>query len=230
MSRTTQAVVFIGIVFVVAIGAAFVTNTLRQRARLKALPANYEGKDLRSADFRGKKLDRANFRGANLFDASMDDSSFRHADLREANLKDARIANSDFSHARFDGAKWAVASGTECAIFRQASFRDTDLSWRSFHGMGGTQNQSVKRHLLDPTTGGADMNGAVFDGADCRHTFFRRCTLAGASFRGADCREAYFENADLRNADFTDADLRGASLDNANTTGAVFTNAKRGPL
>ena len=138
----------------------------------------------------------------------------------------AGVSDADFTNAIFDGATLNVARGRETAVYRNASFRHTDLTSLGFHGMSGRHNRSKKMHMMDPGAGGADMSGAVFDGARCVQTIFSRCNLAGASFKGSDCREAVFSHADLRGADFTNADLRDAIFDNANTAEAIFTNAR----
>lgn len=192
----------------------------------KQFPANYEKQSLVEHRFTGAWLPYANFKGANLREAEFSDANARHADFSGADFTMAGVSGADFTGAIFDGATWNTARGHETAIYRNASFRNTDLSQRSFHGMGGTHNRSKRRHMMDPGYGGADLSGAIFDGAKCRQTIFSRCNLAGASFNGADCRDANFTNADLGNADFTNADLRGAKMDNANTAGAVFTNAR----
>ena len=189
-------------------------------------PANYEKHDLTGKAFRDAWLPHANFRRATLREAEFSNAYLRFADFSGADFTMAGISDADFSNAILDGATLKVARGHETAIYRNASFRNTDLSGLGFHGMSGTQNRSKRQHLMDPGYGGADMTGAVFDGANCHHTSFSRCTLAGASFKGSDCRDADFSNADLRNADFTNADLRGAKMDGANTVGAIFANAR----
>jgi uncharacterized protein YjbI with pentapeptide repeats len=192
----------------------------------KRFPANHEKQNLVEHRFTGAWLPYANFKGANLREAEFSNANAQHADFSGADFTMAGVSGADFSHAKFDGATWNTARGHETAIYRHASFRNTDVSQRSFHGMGGQHNRSKRQHLMDPGYGGADLSGAIFDGAKCVQTYFNRTNLAGASFKEADCREADFTNADLRNADFTGADLRGAKMDNANTEGAVFTNAR----
>ena len=44
--------------------------------------------------------------------------------------------------------------------------------------MGGTQHRSKKNHMMDPGYGGADMSGAIFDGANCRQAIFIRSGIA----------------------------------------------------
>ncbi|MEQ1776577.1 MAG: pentapeptide repeat-containing protein [Burkholderiales bacterium] len=192
----------------------------------KQFPANYEKQNLVEHRFVGAWLPHANFKGANLREAEFSDANARHADFSGADFTMAGVSGADFTGAIFDGATWNTARGHETAIYRNASFRNTDLSQRSFHGMGGQHNRSKRQHMMDPGYGGADLSGAIFDGAKCVQTYFNRTNLTGASFKGADCRDANFTNADLRNADFTNADLRGAKMDGANTVGAVFTNAR----
>jgi uncharacterized protein YjbI with pentapeptide repeats len=192
----------------------------------KHFPANYEKQSLVEHRFVGAWLPYANFKGAILREAEFSDADARHANFSGADFTMAGVSSANFTNAIFDGAIWNPARGHSTAIYRNASFRNTDLSQRGFHGMGGTQNRSKRQHMMDPGYGGADLTGAVFDGATCYQSNFSRTTLAGASFKGADCREAHFSNADLRGADFTNADLRGAKLENANTEGAVFTGAR----
>jgi uncharacterized protein YjbI with pentapeptide repeats len=192
----------------------------------RLFPANYERQDLTGKAFNGAWLPHANFRGANLREAEFSDAHLRFADFSGADFTMAGVSDADFTNAVFDGATLKIARGHETAIYRNASFRNTDLTRVGFHGMSGRHNRSKPRHMMDPGAGGADMSGAVFDGAKCHQTLFSRCNLAGASFKGSDCREADFSHADLRNADFTNADLRGAKMDNANTAGTIFTNAR----
>ncbi len=192
----------------------------------KYFPANYEKQDLAGKVFSNAWLPHANFKGANLREAELSVAHLRFANFSGADFTLAGITGADFTNAIFDGATLNVARGHETAIYRYASFRKTELSRLSFHGMNGSEHRSKRRHLLDPGTGGADMTGDIFDEAKCHQTYFNRCTLIGASFKGSDCREADFSHADLRNADFTNADLRGARMNGANTAGAVFTNAR----
>lgn len=202
-------------------------DTLGVRTKAaKFFPANYEKQDLTGKAFNSAWLPHANFKGANLREAEFSDSYLRFADFSGADFTMAGISSADFTSAIFDGAILKVARGRETAIYRNASFRNTDLSRLGFHGMSGSENRSKPAHMMDPGAGGAVMSGALFDGAKCYQTNFRRCTLTGASFRASDCREADFSYADLRNADFTNADLRGAKMDNANTAGTIFTNAR----
>ena len=202
-------------------------DTLGVRTKAaKFFPANYEKQDLTGKAFNSAWLPHANFRGANLREAEFSDAYLRFADFSGADFTMAGVSHADFTNAIFDGATLKVARGHETAIYRNASFRNTDLTQLGFHGMSGRHNRSKRAHMMDPGAGGADMSGAVFDGARCHQTLFRRCNLAGASFKGSDCREADFSHADLRNADFTNADLRGAKMDDANTAGTIFTNAR----
>ncbi len=193
----------------------------------KRSPANYERQDLTGRELQGGFLPYANFRHTKLHETMLSDANLQFADFSGADFNMAGLSDTDFSHAIFHEAKLDRARWLESAIFRYASFRGTDLSQLSFHGLYGRHRRSKPAHMMDPGAGGADMTGAVFDGADCRRTIFSRCVLKGASFKGSDCREANFGDADLRDADFTDADLRGAKLDRADLTGAIFTNAKR---
>lgn len=211
-----------------AVCLAFGANLMDLRGRVaKALAANYRGQDLTGRNFTGKKLAYANLSGANCTQAEFADADLRHADLSQVNFTDAGITGADCSFAKFDGAILKFARGQECADYRNASFRKTDLSNSSFHGTGGSEHRSKPHHWLDPQYGGAAMHGAIFEGSNCQRAFFNRCTLAGANFRDCDCREADFSDADCRNADFTNADLREAKFDGADTTGAIFTNARR---
>lgn len=196
-------------------------------AMAKRSPENFEKQDLTGREFSKAFLPYANFRSTKLFETMFRDANLQFADFSNADFEMAGVDRPDLSHAIFHGAKLQQARWLDTAIWRHANFRDTDLSWVSFQGLWGQHRRSKKQHLLDAGVGGADMTGAVFDGAKCNHTFFSRCVLTGASFKGSDCREASFSNADLRNADFTGADLRGADLQGADTTGAIFTNAKR---
>lgn len=193
----------------------------------KRYPASYERQDLTGRELQGGFLPYANFRHTKLYETILSDANLQFADFSGADFEMAGLSGTDFSHAVFREAKLDRARWLESAIFRHASFRGTDLSGVSFHGLYGAHRRSKAAHLLDPGAGGADLTGAVFDGADCHRAIFSRCLLAGASFKGSDCREANFTNADLRDADFTDADLRGAKLEGADISGAIFTNARR---
>lgn len=193
----------------------------------KRYPENREKQDLTGQDFRGAFLPYAKFKHAKLHETILSDANLQFADFSGADFEIAGLDQTDFSHALFHGAKIQNARWLDSAIFRQASFRNTDLRWVSFHGLYGRHQRSKPRHMMDPGAGGADITGAIFDGARCNQTIFSRCLLAGASFKGSDCREANFTHADLRNADFTDAHLRGAKLEGAEITHAIFTNAKR---
>ena len=193
----------------------------------KQFPENKERQDLTNLDFSGAFLPYANFKHTKLYETMLRETNLQFADFSEADFEMAGLSHTDFSHALFHQAKLKNARWLDSAIFRHADFRNTDITWVSFHGLYGRHLRSKRQHLLDPGAGGADMTGAFFDGARCNHAIFSRCILAGASFKGADCREAIFTHADLKNADFTDADLRGAKMDGADITGAIFTNAKR---
>jgi uncharacterized protein YjbI with pentapeptide repeats len=193
----------------------------------KRAPGNFEKQDLTGKEFPGAFLPYSNFQGTKLYETMFRNANLQFADFSDADFEMAGVDQPDFSHAIFHGAKLQQARWLDTATYRHASFRNTDLSWVSFHGMYGRHLRSKPSHMMDPGAGGADMTGAVFDGATCTHTIFSRCVLAGASFKGSDCREATFSEADLRNADFTGADLRGAKFRGADTTGAIFTNAKR---
>src|SRR5688500_8524586 len=143
-----------------AAAVVLLVNPMNLRDRIAALfAANYEGKDLRKADFAGKKLARANFRSADLSGADLSTADLRHTDFRGSNLTGARLVGADFSNALLDGATIAeVVAGLEVSTYRQTSFRNTNVAGLSFHGLNGSQNRRKKNHLLDPGDGGADMS------------------------------------------------------------------------
>ena len=193
----------------------------------KRSPTSHEQQDLSGRSFEGQFLPYANFRRTKLDETILSDANLQYADFTSADFEMAGLSETNFSHAIFHQAKLKGGRWLDSAIFRYASFRNTDLTWVSFHGLYGRHRRGERRHMMDPGDGGADLTGAIFDEAICEHAIFVRCVLTGASFKGADCREASFNNADLRNADFTNADLRGAKFDGADLTGAIFVNAKK---
>ena len=83
-----------------------------------------------------------------------------------------------------------------------------------------SENNTIKKTILEGVKSRADLRGAVLAGAD-----LRGAVLAGAILRGADLRGADLTDADLTDADLTDADLRGADLAGADLRGAVLTGA-----
>jgi len=215
--------VFISIAIGLLTGLAFLARRLyrmdamgARTAMAKRYPENREGQDLSGQDLQGAFLPYAKFNRAKLYETMLSRTNLQFADLTEANLDMAGLDETDFSHAILHKAKLENARWLESAIYRHTSFRDTDLTAVSFQGLYGRHQLSKPKHMMDPVSGGADMTGAIFDGARCHRTIFRRCLLTGASFKNADCRDADFSHADLRNADFTGADLTGA-----NFTGAI---------
>ena len=88
-----------------------------------------------------------------------------------------------------------------------------------------SENNTIKKTILEGVKSRADLRGAVLAGAD-----LRGAVLAGAILRGADLRGADLTDADLTDADLTDADLRGADLAGAVLTGAVLTGAVLTPI
>lgn len=226
------------VIGLIAVVAAFALYSLARRLYLsdyqgvrtalaKRSPVSHEQQDLSGQSFERAFLPYANFRRTKLNETILSDANLQYADFSGADFEMVGASSTDFSHAVFHDAKLRHARWLESAVFRHANFRQTDLSWVSFHGLYGRNLRSKPRHMLDPGYGGADLTGARFDGAICQNTFFSRCLLTGASFRGADCRDADFSNADLRNADFTNADLRGARLKGADLTGAILFNVKK---
>ena len=77
---------------------------------------------------------------------------------------------------------------------------------------------------------GANLAGAVLDGADltavfCGLTDFTGAWLRGAKLAGADLRNTYLTDAHLDGADLTHARLGGANLGGTDLTGADLTGA-----
>lgn len=229
-----RSILILAVTILVAAALMYVAAHLYQKdflgtrtAVAKRHPENHARQDLSGQDFRHAFQPYANFQQTKLHETILSDADLRFADFSDADFEMAGVDQTNFSNALFLRAKLQNARWLDSAIYQHANFRDTDLTWVSFHGLYGQHLRSKPRHMMDPGAGGADMTGAIFDGARCNHAVFSRCILTGASFKGADCREAHFTNADLKNADFTGADIRGAKLEGADLTGAIFTNAKR---
>jgi len=73
---------------------------------------------------------------------------------------------------------------------------------------------------------GANLAGAIFDGADLTSARLNKATAPTASFRGAKMIGADLEFARLFRADFTHADLTGANLEAAKANFSWFAGAR----
>jgi len=98
-----------------------------------------------------------------------------------------------------------------------------------------TQENTVKKTLIEALKRGADLRGAYLRGeylsdvdlrgADLSDVDFSGAVLRDADFRGADFRGAVLSGSDFRGADFRGSDLRGAVLSGAYFRGAYFSGA-----
>jgi uncharacterized protein YjbI with pentapeptide repeats len=83
-----------------------------------------------------------------------------------------------------------------------------------------TEDNSIKKTLIEAVRQGADLQGA-----DLRGAYLQGAYLRGAYLQGADLRGAYLQGAYLQGADLQGADLRGAYLQGADLRGAYLQGA-----
>ena len=76
-----------------------------------------------------------------------------------------------------------------------------------------TENNTIKKTLLEAIKFGADLSGADLSGADLSGAYLFRADLSGADLSGADLFGAHLSGAHLSGADLSGAHLSGAKID-----------------
>ena len=171
------------------------TNDLDQKP-LDARGANWNNKDLGTADLRKAQLCRCDIRGANLSLCQLEG-----ADLRLALYDHQTNVPEDFE-LRTSG---AVGPG---AKLNGAFLNNSDLRTMDLRGAV----------LLGSYLSGADLSGAILDGVSMAGS-----DLRAANLRGAMCRGTRFGTCEMQMADMRGCDLEQASLDTAESIkGADF--------
>ncbi|AKT40636.1 DUF2169 family type VI secretion system accessory protein [Chondromyces crocatus] len=191
------------------------------------------GAVLSQADFTGASLHRVSFEKADLSDVVLDGASLtlsrfdkcilkgnqlRGCDLRESTFSHAILAEVDLRSANLAHVTLEHAALVRCTL-DGASFLKADL-------------RGIR--LAEPCSFvGADLTGAMIDGATLRETDFSRADFTGASLNSSDMSKCVLREANLyrvvaKNVMLSRADLTGARLVAANLEGAVLLKAKLG--
>ena len=162
---------------------------------------NFNGTDLRHADFTDAVLAGAQFDGARLTG-----SRFEAADLRQAKFAGAEIENAYFKAAQLGRANLRAAK------LNNASFDDAHLEYAVLE----------YTELAGASFSTAHMNGALLSGTNAPGVSFGNAELKGASFIGGNLQRALFHFAKLQGAMLAQVNLQGASLQQAQLHGAVL--------
>jgi uncharacterized protein YjbI with pentapeptide repeats len=88
-----------------------------------------------------------------------------------------------------------------------------------------SEDNSIKKTVIEAVKQGANLRGANLRGADLRGAYLRCAYLLGANLRDANLRGANLQDADLRDANLRGANLWGANLWGANLRGADLRGA-----
>lgn len=163
--------------------------------RNRADDADYQGSDLRGANFEfctftDVNFSKADLRGANFSEANCygeEDVIFEDADLRGACFNGASFEGVNFSGADLSGAEagdWAPG-----ACFNRANFRAAKLKGACFY---------------DCEFQGADFSYADLTGADLKYSDFKEALLRDTVLDEADVSGSNFEFARLNGCDDDD--------------------------
>jgi uncharacterized protein YjbI with pentapeptide repeats len=230
-------------------------------ARAVLSAADLSGADLTEADLTEANLGAARLLRAKLDGASLKSAIFSKSDFTGASFSGVTLELADLSEAIFDGANLSRVKLSKCILkgnqLRGCDFRESTLSHavldevdlRSANFANATmEHVTLLRSTLDDTCFlkadlrgmrlgapctfiGADLRGALIEGATLREADFSRADFSGATLISSDLskcilREANLYRAVAKNALFIRADLTGASLIAANLEGALFQKAK----
>jgi uncharacterized protein YjbI with pentapeptide repeats len=176
--------------------------------------ANLEAADLRGADLVESDLGRAraglsNLSRAHLRGSCLDGFQAAGADLSYADLTDVYAENSRLIEGKL------VRALCDRGYFKDASFRESDLSGASFVEADLSGALFVGATLREVNFTGANLEGATFD-----RQLLREATWTGARLRRAIVLRCDLEYVNLANVDFEHARLTGTLL-----TGCVLKGA-----
>ncbi len=182
---------------------------------------NFEGINLRGANFSNSNLSEANFSGIDLRGANFNDANLNNAVFNGANL-----AWSHFERANLFGAKLNVLS-VDGAKFCKADLRNINLTGSNLQGAiftkANMENTIFKgANLNDTSFAGANLKKADFSGVNLRRVNLSRTTLIGAVFTGTNFDGANLSGADLRSINFNGLALHGANFSHTNLCHANF--------
>ena len=185
------------------IGASFVDADLSR--------SSIVGANLESADFTRASLYRADLTGAVLVEANFRRANLDGTILNGANLQRADLLSADFSDTAFDS-----NPDFRAADLRNASFFKAVLNGVDFSGA----------RLDEANFNRAEMRATIFANAELNEAdIMKDANLQGALFNGADVGDVNFEDSDLSNANFQGADIEDTRFSQANLTGARFSGA-----
>ena len=93
-----------------------------------------------------------------------------------------------------------------------------------------SENNTIKKTVLEAIKSGANLSGANLRGAYLRgaylsDAYLSGANLSGANLSGANLRGAYLSDAYLSGANLSGANLSGANLSDANLRGAYLSDA-----
>lgn len=221
-------------------------------ARLRA--AVLSGANLRGADLSGADLSLANLtevtaERANLGGATLDRAYLKGAALDDANLERAKGTWTYLGDARLPGAK-ARRVSLDRAFARGIHLEDADLSEAelvrclfsgatasrvrleratltrsSFAKADLTRAEARGAHGARTIWLGANLDDAMFAGADLPHAELMDVRCARATFRRAILRDARCYRATFERCDFTEANLVGADFSKGTLVGSKFVGA-----
>jgi uncharacterized protein YjbI with pentapeptide repeats len=140
-----------------------------------------------------KSLAETELGGADMRGLRLTGASFTHACLIGAHLEGARLDSASFAGARLDDASFAGDT------LDYASFASDTTESASFEGAKGSHANFTGAVMRGADFSGATLTHAVMNSADLSCALFGDAILDGASFEFADARWTYFGHASLGN-------------------------------
>lgn len=173
------------------------------------------------SNFDGADLKEANFRGANFTRVSLVNTNLIRANFQKANLSESQLFGSNLSSANLSEIKGRKAS-LENASLTGANLNQAVLSQANLIGVKSSRTSALGTDfsfalLMQSTWDNADLTNSNFQNANLQEADFRNAKLAGSNLNYAQLQLANFQNANLTNASFNHAQLHGADL-----KGAIF--------
>ena len=180
--------------------------------------AEFDGTDLRDADFRTADLNGANFDGAYLTGVDLSDAKLWEAVLTRVKMDDAYLSNADLRRARLTGSslRGARLFGAQMAgayldeaNLQGADLGGADLTWASLESTDLQAANLITANLFRAILDEANLDGAALG------------RLTGASLAGAHLRGSWLPKVQLQGATFTGKRFGvGETLEQADFTNA----------
>lgn len=172
--------------------------------------SDFSGANLRNATFRGNSISSSNFSESNLREATFD--------LRYG------ISGSLFRKSDLQGVTLDTFHDTMSSDFRDANFRDTDLSNVGFGNCEMKRVNFSGANLTRTNLNHIELRDANFEGVEAEGIDLWKSDVTGVNFSGANIEKGNFGHNNFTKSNLNRANFSKPRLENVNMSGMDLTD------